>query len=242
MNVILIGYGKMGKSIEKLLNLRNHSIIHIFDTHNISDLKNFDTSNIDLAIEFTDPKSAYCNIQTCLNLKIPIISGTTGWLDKKSEIDDLCRYNKGTFFYATNFSIGMNLMFRINKEMAELVNSKPEFSISIEETHHTEKKDIPSGTAITLATDIINSIDRMNAWQEYPTQDPTTLPIKSLRIHNVPGVHIVTYASLLETIQITHTALSREAFAHGVVAVAEWIKDKKGVLSMDDFLGKSFLK
>lgn len=235
MKIVLVGYGKMGRAIEKAVSLDGHSILHIFSSENIKNLKTLNHLDIDLAIEFSTPQSAYENIYQLLDSNIPVISGTTGWLDKKNEIDTFCKRRGGTFFYATNFSIGMNLLFLVNKQMANLINSRPEFKITIEETHHTQKKDKPSGTAITLATDIINSVNHIHSWCESPIQDPTAIPINSIRLANTPGIHKIKYESPMEMIEFSHTAFSRDVFAHGVMAVAKWINGKKGVLTMEDF-------
>jgi 4-hydroxy-tetrahydrodipicolinate reductase len=239
MKLLLIGYGKMSQAIERIAIQRGHSIVHIINSNNSHEINSIKRESIDLAIEFTQPDAAYRNIYKCLEMHIPVISGTTGWLDKKSEIENYCRLQDGTFFYATNYSIGMNLMFIINKHLAKLIDNRPEFSVEIEEIHHIHKKDKPSGTAITLANDVINSIEKKSFWKENVdniNSDTACLPIKSIRLNDTLGIHTVTYASNMEVLKLSHTATTRDAFALGVLYVAEWIASKKGVLSMEDFL------
>lgn len=233
MNIALIGYGRMGKAIEKLALEKGHSISSIAKSPD--DLKEITSSNTDLAIEFTQPEAAFDNISYCLNQNIPVISGTTGWNKKLVTIERLCMEKDGTFLYASNFSIGVNLFFELNKwlaaKMAHL-NFKP----AIKEIHHTEKKDSPSGTAITLAEGIISSQSAFDGWINVESADHKKLGIVSERIPNVPGTHTVSYSSPLESIEITHTAHDRSVFAEGVVKVGEWIHNKKGVFTMSDFI------
>lgn len=233
MNIALIGYGKMGKAIEREATSSGHTIVCIIQPGDeISDLQK---SNVDLAVEFTQPESAFNNLSYCIKNNIPVISGTTGWLHKLSEIEKLCLSNNGTFLWASNFSIGVNLFFELNKwlaaKMAQL-NFKP----SILEVHHTEKKDSPSGTAITLADGIIGSNQTIEGWVNDESTDHKKLGIVSERKPNVPGTHTVSYSSSLESIDITHTAHDRSVFAQGVVKVGEWIYKKKGVYTMSDFI------
>jgi 4-hydroxy-tetrahydrodipicolinate reductase len=236
MNIVLIGYGKMGKSIEEIAISRGHQIIEKIDLDNSGALDRVDYSQIDVAIEFSQPDAAFLNIRKCLEKGIKVISGTTGWLDQKQEIENICRKNKGTFFYASNFSIGVNLFFRLNFYLAQLMSDYDNYGIGLEEIHHVEKKDAPSGTAITLAEGIMHHIHRINSWKKGKSESDDTLGIESFREGTVPGTHIVKYISEMDRIEIKHEAFSRKGFAMGVVLVAEWIGDHSGVLTMDDFL------
>lgn len=238
MNILLLGYGKMGKIIGEIAESRGHHISGKINIDNRGDLDSLDSSQIDVAIEFSQPDAAFENISWAISRGIPVVSGTTGWLDKKQDIDDLTVKNDTAFFYASNFSVGVNIFFKVNKFLAGLMKDQEDYKISLEEVHHTEKKDAPSGTAITLAEGIIGQIDRVQDWKlsdngEVPSD---SLPITSKRIDPAPGTHIIRYQSEIDDIEITHTAHSRKGFALGAVLVSEWIKDKKGVLSMDDFL------
>ncbi len=234
MRILLIGYGKMGRAIESLALKRNHTIAgRIAPGTGLS----FEfTSPVDVAIEFTIPESAAQNIRVCLDHAIPVLSGTTGWLQKKAETDAYCRSKKGVFFYASNFSLGVNLFFKLNEQLAQMMNSQPDYDVSIDEIHHTQKKDAPSGTAITLAEGIVKSIDRKKQWVKSETQHPGDLVIHSFREDPTPGTHTIRYQSPIDDIEIKHTAHSREGFARGALAVAEWLPKQAGVLNMDDFL------
>ncbi len=236
MNIALIGYGKMGKIIEKFALARGHKISFRIDIDNNSELDKVNPANTDVAIEFTYPGAAYENIKRCILQKVPVISGTTGWLDKRSEIEALCAENKGTFFYASNFSVGVNLFFRVNEIVAGIMNHYPDYGVGITEIHHTEKKDAPSGTAITLAEKILAHLDSKKGWIKGTSDDSTQIPVESIREGNVPGTHIIRYRSTTDQIELKHEAFSREGFASGAVAVAEWIKGKQGILGMKDFL------
>ncbi|ELR68679.1 Dihydrodipicolinate reductase [Fulvivirga imtechensis AK7] len=236
MNILLLGYGKMGRTIESIAKSRGHNIVGKINEDNTADLVKYTGGNADVAIEFSQPDAAYENIRYCIENGIPVVSGTTGWLEKKPEIEALCQEKDGTFFYASNFSIGVNLFFKLNEQLAGLMKDFNEYNVDIEEIHHTEKKDAPSGTAITLAEDIIKSIDYKKKWINKPFGKKEDLIINSLREGRVPGTHTVKYSSAVDDIEIKHTAHSREGFAKGAVLVAEWITDKKGVLTMDNFL------
>ncbi|MBL3657594.1 4-hydroxy-tetrahydrodipicolinate reductase [Fulvivirga sediminis] len=236
MKILLLGYGKMGKAIEAIAVKKGHEIVGKINNDNIADLEDYNGSNTDVAIEFSQPGAAYDNLEYCLENDIPVICGTTGWLDNKPEIERLCESNKGTFFYASNYSIGVNIFFKVNEYLAELMEEYSEYNVGIEEIHHTEKKDIPSGTAISIAEGIIANNDKVKAWTLDESENESEVKINSIRKDKVPGTHTVTYKSAIDNIEIKHTAHSREGFALGAVLVAEWIKDKKGVLSMDDFL------
>ena len=236
MRIALLGYGKMGKAIEQIALNRNNSITHRIDIDNISEIELLDKEKVDVAIEFSRPESAFENIKSCLLKGIPVVSGTTGWLDKKSEIDALVQSTDAAFFYASNYSIGVNLFFTFNKMLAKIMNGSEGYETSMEEIHHTEKLDAPSGTAITLAEGIIENSNTLNEWVNEASDKANQLPIISKREPDVPGTHSIAYQSKVDTIEIKHTAHSREGFALGAVRVAEWIVGKRGVLSMEDFL------
>lgn len=233
MRIALIGYGKMGKAIEQIAVKAGHTIA--LTVNNTDDLVQMNESNVDIAIEFTQPESAFENISYCISNNIPVISGTTGWLNKLPEIEELCKSTNGTFLYASNFSIGVNLFFELNKWLATKM-AQLDFKPSMKEIHHTEKKDSPSGTAITLAEGIMASHPAINEWTNAESTDYKKIGIVSERIPNVPGTHTVSYSSPLESIDITHTAHDRSVFAEGVVKVAAWIYQKKGVYTMSDFI------
>lgn len=238
MNILILGYGKMGKIISQIAEERGHKIAARINIENVGDLETLDTENIDVAIEFSQPEAAYDNIKWCLENKIPVVSGTTGWLDRKPEIEQLCESRNGAFFYASNFSIGVNIFFKINRFLAKLMKDQNDYKVSLEEIHHTEKKDAPSGTAITLAEGIMEGLERIKSW-ELKGEGETgkeVLPITAKRIDPAPGTHVVTYHSEIDDIEIKHTAHSRKGFASGAVLVAEWIQDKRGILGMNDFL------
>ncbi len=230
MKIALLGYGKMGKVIEQIALERGHTIVlkkSIDDT--FSGLE-----NADVAIDFSAPNSAVTHISECLNRNIPIISGTTGWLEDYEKMVDLCNQKEGSFIYGSNFSLGVNIFFELNKQLAKMMQNLKQYNVSMEEIHHTQKLDAPSGTAISLANDIIKNSD-YNNWSL--TKDETNLFIDAKRIENVPGTHSVFYDSKVDQIEIKHTAHSREGFALGSIIAAEWIIDKKGVFTMKDVLG-----
>ena len=231
----------MGRTIEKLAQERGHTIVAAIDDDSERPWQSLDHKTVDAAIEFSQPDAAVANIRRCLDRGIPIISGTTGWLDHKPELDAYCREQNGAFFYASNFSIGVNLFFRLNELLADMMNNYPDYRPSLEEIHHTEKKDAPSGTAITLAEGVLAALHHKQEWilqEEDQAVSPTEtqLTIRSLREGKVPGTHTIRYQSETDDIEIKHTAHSRQGFALGAVRVAEWIPGKKGVLSMNDFL------
>ena len=226
MKIALLGYGKMGKSIETIALNRNHTISLKVSSATTA----FDFSNTDVAIDFSLPTTAVANIKRALDAGVPVISGTTGWLDQYQDILDYCKEKNGAFLYASNFSLGVNIFFEINKRLSELMSDFPEYTTSIEEIHHTQKLDAPSGTAITLAEQIIENT-KYNNWTLDQAQ-PKEILIDAKRIENVPGTHEITYNSEIDAISIKHTAHNRQGFALGAVIAAEWIKDKKGVFSM----------
>ncbi len=236
MNIALIGYGKMGKEIEKIAIERGHKIELIIDNNNIDDLNNKNLQNIDVAIEFTKPETAYQNYLKCFSANTPVVSGTTGWLDKFSLIEEKCKNEGQTFFYASNFSLGVNIFFEINNKLSKIMNNFPAYNVSMEETHHTQKLDSPSGTAITLAEEIINNIDRKTGWKEAEKVDSEELKIEALRIDNVPGVHTINYESDIDSITINHSAKSRKGFALGAVLAAEYSANNSGLLNMKNLL------
>jgi 4-hydroxy-tetrahydrodipicolinate reductase len=233
MKILLVGYGKMGKTIERVALQRGHEIAGRIDIDNHYELASV---TADVAIEFSHPEAAYQNVRECLERNIPVVCGTTGWLDRKPEVEALVRQQKGTFFYASNYSPGVNLFFKLNEQLAKMINQFDGYDISVDEIHHTQKRDAPSGTAITLAEGILKNIPRKRSWVNTASEKPEDLVIQSFRIDDVPGTHTVKYDSLIDSIEIRHTAHNREGFALGAVMVAEWIRNKKGVLTMDDFL------
>lgn len=233
MKIILLGYGKMGKIIERVALDRGHQITARIDVDNASD---FDLAKGDVAIEFSHPDAAFENVKKCIQRRLPVVCGTTGWLKRKPEVEALCQKTNGTFFYASNYSLGVNVFFKLNEYIARMMNNLSEYEISMDEIHHTEKKDAPSGTAITLAEGILGNVKRKRKWVNNKTGKSEDLFIESFRIDQVPGTHVVKYESAIDDIEIKHIAHSREGFAKGAVMVAEWIKDKNGVFTMDDFL------
>jgi 4-hydroxy-tetrahydrodipicolinate reductase len=233
MNILLIGYGKMGKAIEAIALKRGHTIAGKVDTK--EELLNFQ-GMADVAIEFSQPEAVIENLHYCFDKKIPVVCGTTGWLEHRQEVMSACLKNGSGFFYASNFSLGVNLFFKLNETLARLLRPYNQYKISIDETHHTQKKDAPSGTAITLAEGVIKNQPLIKDWHLGATQNTNSLVINSFRIDPAPGTHVVKYQSPVDDIEITHTAHSREGFAEGAVLVAEWMAGKKGVYTMDDFL------
>ena len=233
---MLLGYGKMGKTIEQIAIQRGHQVPFKIDFGNIDELQKIKSTDVDVAIEFTQPESAYHNVKYCLENNIPVVCGTTGWLEKKAEMEALCRTTKGSFFYASNYSVGVNLFFHFNKMLGRIMNHHPEYDITMEEIHHTEKKDAPSGTAITLAEGLIETVSKKKAWINEASNEAELLPIFSKRIENVPGTHTISYRSAVDSIEMTHTAHSRQGFAEGAVIASEWLVGKEGVFGMEDML------
>ena len=236
MNAAIIGYGKMGKEIEKILTERGHRVILIIDQDNTADLDAEHLKGVDVAIEFSTPQTAYSNIVKCIECHTPIVCGTTAWLDRYDEVKRLCEAKQGAFFYASNYSIGVNLTFRLNEMLARMMNRFPEYDVTLEEVHHTQKKDAPSGTAITLAEDIVSNLDRKKRWINGMTTVPEELEVQAIRRSVVPGIHTVTYESEADVITLSHNAKSRRGFALGAVLAAEFIQNKTGVFSMNDLL------
>jgi 4-hydroxy-tetrahydrodipicolinate reductase len=231
MKIALLGYGKMGKVIEKILLQRGHEVVL-----RKSSTTTFDGLSLaDVAIDFSIPTVAVANISECLTIGVPVISGTTGWLDKYPEMVALCQAKNGAFIYGSNFSLGVNLFFDLNEKLAKMMSRFNEYSVEIEEIHHTQKLDAPSGTAISLANGIISNSKYTN-WTLNENSSESEIFIDAQRIENVPGTHSVIYDSLVDAIEITHTAHSREGFAVGAVIAAEWIFGKKGIYTMKDVL------
>ncbi|MGE7774530.1 4-hydroxy-tetrahydrodipicolinate reductase [Chitinophaga sp. NPDC101104] len=236
MKIALIGYGKMGKAIEAIATSRGHEVIHRIDINSSHLLEKENLSQADVAIEFTTPETAYHNILKCFEAGVPVVCGTTGWLEKLPEVKAICLEKHQAFLYASNFSIGVNIFFALNQRLAELMAGQTSYSVRMEEIHHTQKKDAPSGTAITLAEQIIDKLPGKKGWVNDATQDPSQLYIHSKRIDPAAGTHIIDYHSAIDDITITHTAHSREGFAAGAVTAAEWLKGKKGIFNMSDVL------
>lgn len=234
MKAAIIGYGKMGHEIEQVLLSRGHSVNLIIDQNNTADLRAECLKDIDVAIEFTTPSTAYDNIRTCIEAGTAIVSGTTGWTARLPELQELCRAKGGTMMYSSNYSLGVNIAFAVNRRLAELMNRFDNYDVSIEEVHHIHKKDAPSGTAITLADDIIARLDRKDGWVNEPTDDRSKIEITSVREGEVPGIHTVTYESDDDTLTLRHSLKSRRALATGAVIAAEFICGRTGVFTMDD--------
>lgn len=236
MKIALIGYGKMGKEIEKIALDRGHEIVLKIDITNPEDLNIRNLQKADVAIEFTMPSLAVNNYQLCFEAGIPVVSGTTGWLDRQAEVFENCKNLNGTFFYASNFSLGVNIFFSLNKKLAALMANRDEYKIELTEIHHTQKKDAPSGTAITLAEGIMENLPTKTKWVNQTTEKSDELGIISERIGEVPGTHTIKYDSEVDNIEITHCAKSRKGFALGAVLAAEFSHGKKGILTMNDLL------
>lgn len=236
MKIALIGYGKMGHEIEKIAQERGHEVGLIIDLNNPADLTAEKLDGHDVAIEFTSPASAISNYTQCIEAHIPVVSGTTGWLEQKEKIMALLQQYDGTFFYASNFSLGANLFFELNKQLAKLMNPFTDYEVSIEETHHIQKLDAPSGTAITLAEGVIENLDRKKEWTPGNQRTSDALVINSIRRGFVPGIHTIRYESSADLITIQHEAKSRRGLAMGAVIAAEFAHDKKGWLGMKDLL------
>jgi 4-hydroxy-tetrahydrodipicolinate reductase len=230
MRIALFGYGKMGQMIEKVALNRGHEIVAKIDEHT----QNIDFSSMDVAIDFSMPKAAFGNISKCIENNVPIISGTTGWLDKYEDIVALCKSKNGAFIYASNFSLGVNIFFELNNYLAKMMQNLPEYKVSLEEIHHTQKLDAPSGTAITLAEGVITNSE-YSQWKLDDVSNGSLL-ITSKRIGKTPGTHTVTYNNVVDNIEIKHTAHNREGFALGAVTAAEWLIGKTGIYTMRDVL------
>ncbi len=237
MRIALLGYGKMGKVIEQIALDRGHSISFKIDISNQAEREQITTENTDVVIEFSSPSSAYENLKYCMSKGLKTLSGTTGWLEKRAEIETLCKEKSAAFFYASNYSIGVNLFFKLNKQLAQLMKGQNQYEVSTTEIHHTEKLDSPSGTAITLAEGIMDGLGNKDSWVNQKIAESNEVPIWSSREGKVPGTHVIKYISDVDEIEIKHEAKSRQGFALGAVIAAEWIKDKTGVLGMEQMLG-----
>ena len=237
MKIAIIGYGKMGKTIEALAKEAGDEVSVIIDENNKATLSSEAFAGVDVAIEFTRPESAYNNIVACFKARVPVVCGTTAWLDQYEDAVAQCKAHQGGFFYASNYSIGVNLFFALNQYLAGLMDEQDQYKVLMEEIHHTSKLDAPSGTAITLAEGILKNLKRKKSWVNDESFDEEELPIISKRIDPTPGTHTVTYNSLVDTLQIQHIAHTREGFAKGALAAANWLVGKQGVYGMSDMLG-----
>jgi 4-hydroxy-tetrahydrodipicolinate reductase len=237
MNISLVGYGRMGKAIEAIAKERGHHISYKIAEENIEELGDINPNNTDVVIEFTAPDAAVNNLRTILKNGVPVVCGTTGWLDELPQIESITNVNNTAFFYASNFSIGVNIFFKLNKILAGIMgNYSQDYDVEMEEIHHIHKLDAPSGTAITLAEDIIKDFTNKSQWSLNKVNNSDDLKIVAKRIEEVPGTHTVNYNSSIDSIEIKHTAHNRTGFALGAVVSAEWLKNKKGVFGMEDML------
>ena len=234
MKIALVGYGKMGKTIEQIARDRGHEIVSIIDVNNPEDFESEAFKQADVAIEFTTPATAFDDYMKCFAAGVPVVSGTTGWLNRLDEVKRMCAEEGKTFFYASNFSIGVNIFFALNKYLAKIMNNFPSYDVRMTEVHHIHKLDAPSGTAITLAEGILDNLDRKERWTLETSEKPTDLPIHAIREGEVPGIHEIIYESDADIISIKHDAKSRAGFALGAVLAAEFTAGKKGFLGMND--------
>ena len=237
MNIALIGYGRMGHEIETIALKRGHTIKLIIDLDNSNDLTETNLNGVDVAIEFSSPGVAFSNIIKCIESKVPVVSGTTGWLENYEKVVEICKNNNTSFIHSSNFSIGVNLLFRLNKELAKQMDRYNDYNVFIEEIHHTKKLDAPSGTAITLAGGIVEQHSEYKKWCFENDKKNNCIPIRSIREGSVPGTHTVRWDSEIDTISIKHEAKSRKGFALGAVVAAEFIKSKQGIFTMTDVMG-----
>lgn len=236
MNIALIGYGKMGKTIEQIALQRGHTIVLKIGSSNLQDLTADNLKKADAVIEMTQPEAALNNVLLCLQAGVPVTSGTTGWNDNITQAQQAAKENNAAFLYASNYSVGVNIFFEVNKLLAKLMSTQPDYDVHMKEIHHTQKKDSPSGTALTLAQQVMQQVSRKTQWSEEEKGDDI-LHITALREEGVPGTHTVTYTSAIDDIEITHTAHNRNGFALGAVLAAEYIACKQGVFTMQDVLG-----
>ena len=236
MNIAIIGYGKMGHEIEKICRERGHNIVCTIDAGEESKFDSQEFKNADVAIEFSSPQSALSNYKRAFAANVPVVSGTTGWLDNIDEVKQACQEEGQTFFYASNFSLGVNILFAVNKYLANIMNDFPEYNVHVDETHHIHKLDAPSGTAITIAEGILESVERKKQWKLDEQKSDDELQINAFREGEVPGIHTIKYESEVDTIELTHDAKSRKGFALGAVVAAEFTANKKGFLGMEDLL------
>lgn len=250
MKAAIIGYGKMGREIERILAQRGHDVALVIDIDNAADLDAAHLAGVDVAIEFTTPATAYRNIRTCLECDVAVVSGTTGWTERLPELQALCRERGGAMFYASNYCLGVNLMFRLNRQLAAMIGRVGGYGVRIEEVHHTQKKDAPSGTAITLAEGIIENLPAKEGWVNYApgiehaarrvdrSEDTPAdcIEIRSVREGMVPGIHTVSYESEDDILELRHTIKNRRTLALGAVVAAEFLCGKQGVYGMEDLL------
>ena len=236
MRIALIGYGKMGHMIEELALGRGHEVVLRIGIENLEDFTDGNLKKADVAIEFTAPDSAYDNVLRCLKLGVPVVSGSTGWNDKLETAKAICKENNGSFIHASNFSVGVNIFFEVNKLLAKLMDAQSDYEVTIKEVHHTQKKDAPSGTAVTLAEQVLDNLHRKKGWVNNETDQASQLSIISERVDPAPGTHYVKYSSDIDDIEIIHTAHNRKGFALGAIMAAEYIHGKKGVFTMKDVL------
>ncbi len=237
MKIALIGYGKMGKAIEEMALTKGHEIVLKIDVNNANEFTKTNLQKAEVAIEFTGPHSAFDNISKCMEWNVPVVSGSTGWLEKWDQITAICNQHQGCLVYSSNYSIGVNLFFELNKQLALLMEPYNDYDVSMTELHHTEKKDAPSGTAISLAEQILEKIGRKNKWVNAASANPSDLIIHSERIDPAPGTHTVSYESAIDRIDIIHTAHTRKGFASGAVLAAEFANKKRGIFTMKQVLG-----
>lgn len=236
MNIALIGYGKMGKAIHEIAKQRGHEAVLIIDMDNQADFNAENLAKVDVAIEFTSPHTAFANVIKCLEHKVPVVCGSTGWLDKLDEAKKVAAENKTGLIVASNFSVGVNIFFEVNKRLAQLMAGQDNYDVTLKEIHHTAKKDAPSGTAITLAEQVLDAVTRKSNWVNDVAQNPAELSIISERIDPAPGTHFVKYSSAVDDIEIIHTAHNRTGFALGAVLAAEFLKGKEGFFGMKEVL------
>ena len=242
MKVAIIGYGKMGRTIEQVLRERGHEVGLIIDVNNTNELNAKKLQGIDVAMEFTAPDTAFDNVRKCLEAGIPVVCGTTAWSARLSEIEEICRRKEGAMFYASNFNVGVHVVFDLNRRLAAMMNRFPEYDVTIEEVHHTQKKDAPSGTAVVMADDVVAALDRKQKWVGQTTVTPEELEVLSIRRSVSPGTHTVTYESPVDMITLTHDIKSRRGLALGAVMAAEYLISQvaagnKGMFMMNDLLG-----
>jgi len=237
MKIALIGYGKMGMAIEDIALQKGHEVVLKINIENTEDLTMENLRKADVAIEFTGPESAYDNLVKCMDAGVPVICGSTGWLEKWEAIKNLCKQKDGSLVYASNYSIGVNLFFEVNKYLGRLMAEYDDYNVSLEEIHHTQKKDAPSGTAITLAEQVLENIKIKTRWVNQVSGRADKLEIISERVDPAPGTHKVKYSSPVDNIEIIHTAHNRQGFAGGALKAANFLKDKKGIFTMKDVLG-----
>jgi 4-hydroxy-tetrahydrodipicolinate reductase len=237
MKLALIGYGKMGQAIEEIALQRGHKIVLKIDVDNINEFTKENLAKADAAVEFTGPHSAYENVKKLMQTGTATVCGSTGWLEKLDEIQQLCKQTNGAFVYASNYSVGVNIFFEVNKRLAALMSKHDDYEIQVTEIHHTQKKDAPSGTAITLAEQILENISRKTKWVNHISDNIDELEIISERIDPAPGTHKIKYTSAIDDIEIIHTAHTRKGFALGAVLAAEFLAGKKGIYGMKEVLG-----